>query len=1274
MSIEFARTHILSRSGGHSAVKAAAYRAGERLYDARIGLTVDYSHRASEVRHTEILLPEGGAPALLDRETLWRTVEEREDRHNRRASAQLAKDHILALPRELSNDDQVALARAFAHREFVSKGLVVDLAVHDHSAGNPHAHLMTTTRVLEGGQFTDKARALNGQFYAGQRLPEAEQIRHRWAAFQNAWFLERGIDAHVHNHGDEGYSAEVHLGPANAMAERGVEVDLSAINHEIRDARTRVIVENPSIVIDRVSSRKSLFTRHDLYREAATLVDDPDAYRILRAKLDVEPSLRSIRVELEGSERSERGEKGKTGVQELLTTQGVLDLETAIRDAGARLGEDDSRFGIPERSLAAALDERPMLSDEQRAAARNLVESNRLGIVVGLAGAGKSTMLDAVRAAYTDTGHRVQGLALAGKAADELGHSASIESRTIASWLMSLDHGREQISAGDVYVMDEAGMVDNGTMKRVLDAVEQGGAKLVLVGDGEQLQAIRAGCPFRDLAKQEGFTEIATIRRQKKAWMREATAQLARDGATTAVTTYRSAGHVHEADGEETFRRLVEDYLAAPEASKTILAHRRVDVATLNAQVRAARQAAGEIEIGRDLRRGVPATEVLGMPIDLEAGDRIRFEAADPDRHIVAGMRGTYLGESDGVHTVESDAGRRSSFTRDEYDGVRHGVDEERFLQRFAAGDRVLFTKNDRNLGVKNGMLGELVGFAGTVARVRTDDGQTIDVDDRQYPHLEYGYATTIHKAQGMTVDRAFVLGSGTMDKHLGYVAMSRHRERLDVYLPSEQFQRRSFEEVISKARRQESALDLVREHGLEPERSASDRAPIVESGVEREAEHGARERAPIVEERTPERAPEPVPERSMSESTPVVESVTERENVERAQPEPEPIPLERAGEQDAERTTLDRAFEAASRVVDAAAAANLARHGRDARATFERLDGISREARQALAQHDAGEPRQGLLGSATKHREWSDAREVLERALGQATNAAIQHRREELDDPQRDQVVARSAALREHPEAAETLELHKRRVEALEQRYARAVELEIPGRVFERGVEREPAEPEPIALDRAELEDAFEAASRVVDAAAAANLARHERDARATFERLEDVSRAAREALARHDAAEPRQGLLGRATKHREWSDAREGLERALGQATNAAIQYRRKELDDPQRNQVVARNAALREHANAARTLQLRARVRSGETAHARFVQLEARRAGQNDDRERLDTERELKEITQSLSRNADFLRTLDRGARQDLERVQTRSAQAIALDRDRGRGMSR
>ncbi len=191
---------------------------------------------------------------------------------------------------------------------------------------------------------------------------------------------------------------------------------------------------------------------------------------------------------------------------------------------------------------------------------------------------------------------------------------------------------------------------------------------------------------------------------------------------------------------------------------------------------------------------------------------------------------------------------------------------------------------------------------------------------------------------------------------------------------------------------------------------------------------------------------------------------------------------------------------------------------------------------------------------------------------------------------------------------------------------------------------------------------------------ATVANFTRHERDAQAIFERLEGVAREAREALARHDVGEPRQGLFGSATKLREWSDAREGLVRALGRATNAVIHHRREELDDPQRNAVVARNVALREHPEAAATLELHERVRSGEQEHARFVQIETRRAGQSEAREVLATERELQELARSLTQNADFLRTLDRGARQDLERVQTRSAQAVALERDRGRGMSR
>ena len=107
--IEFARTHIIGRAAGHSAVKAAAYRSGTKQKDEWNGLTADYGFRAAEVAHSEILLPDGAPVELADRNTLWNEIQFAEDKSTRRSTAQLAKDHIIALPRELSLNQQIEL-------------------------------------------------------------------------------------------------------------------------------------------------------------------------------------------------------------------------------------------------------------------------------------------------------------------------------------------------------------------------------------------------------------------------------------------------------------------------------------------------------------------------------------------------------------------------------------------------------------------------------------------------------------------------------------------------------------------------------------------------------------------------------------------------------------------------------------------------------------------------------------------------------------------------------------------------------------------------------------------------------------------------------------------------------------------------------------------------------------------------------------------------------------------------------------------------------------
>ena len=106
----------------------------------------------------------------------------------------------------------------------------------------------------------------------------------------------------------------------------------------------------------------------------------------------------------------------------------------------------------------------------------------------------------------------------------------------------------------------------------------------------------------------------------------------------------------------------------------------------------------------------------------------------------------------------------------------------------FAPGDRIVFGRNDKGLGVKNGMLGavEAASEGKICVALDGDTGRRVSFDPRSYQHFDHGYAVTIHKSQGATVDAAYVLASRSMDKHLAYVAMTRHRDRLQVYAAQE--------------------------------------------------------------------------------------------------------------------------------------------------------------------------------------------------------------------------------------------------------------------------------------------------------------------------------------------------------------------------------------------------------------------------------------------------------------------------------------------------------
>lgn len=223
---------IIQRTHGGSAVACAAYRAGDTLYDQRLGKEFDYS-RKQGVEESFILGPVGMPAWLHNRDALWNTVEAAE-----RVNGQPAREFDIALPIELVRKNRRAakqLARDWAHDMFVVRGLIVDISFHDLDGHNPHFHVMVTTRPLhlhacefqEGSPkvFGKKDRDLNDRSWM-------LVWRQKWAEYANAAMALHGIDARIDHRSlvDQGITNRepgIHVGPgANAMwEERGIERD-----------------------------------------------------------------------------------------------------------------------------------------------------------------------------------------------------------------------------------------------------------------------------------------------------------------------------------------------------------------------------------------------------------------------------------------------------------------------------------------------------------------------------------------------------------------------------------------------------------------------------------------------------------------------------------------------------------------------------------------------------------------------------------------------------------------------------------------------------------------------------------------------------------------------------------------------------------------------------------------------------------------------------------------------------------------------------------------
>lgn len=389
----------------------------------------------------------------------------------------------------------------------------------------------------------------------------------------------------------------------------------------------------------------------------------------------------------------------------------------------AAAGQNRDAGRVDATVAAELLARRGDLGADQADMVRHLVTSgNSVDVVVGRAGTGKTYALAAAVELWRDAGYQPVGAALAARAAAELEAGTGMRSSTIAQLFVDLDRSPEaQITEAHVLVVDESAMVDTRRLAALISLGRDTGAKIVLVGDHHQLPAVETGGGFAALVEALDPVELTINRRQRHVWEQDTLARL------------RTA-----ADHSE-IAQVVRDYTE----------HDRIRTSPNPAEARAAM--------------------VLDWHQHHQTGQSVAMVALRRDDVAELNIRARTLLAATGAINAEEvvEAGDRS----------------------FAVGERVICLRNDRRVGVHNAL-------SGTVTAIDPENpaAAVVFVDDIGHEHeipqsyladgnLDWGYATTVHKAQGATVDRCLLLGDDRLYRQAGYTALSRGRIANTLYL-----------------------------------------------------------------------------------------------------------------------------------------------------------------------------------------------------------------------------------------------------------------------------------------------------------------------------------------------------------------------------------------------------------------------------------------------------------------------------------------------------------
>ncbi|RJF93318.1 MobF family relaxase [Sphingomonas cavernae] len=551
---------------------------------------------------------------------------------------------------------------------------------------------------------------------------------------------------------------------------------------------------------DRLGERQSVFSVAALHEEAGRVGLGKVSYAQIGEAIEA-ASARGDLIDRIFLDRRGAEFAGLTTRQNIESETRLLRIEAAGRGAFAPIASPLSAAkAVAAASRRAERDGFVWNADQRAATERLLISRNRITAVQGYAGTAKTTTVLAPFAREAEArGVSVVALAPTASAAMVLGEALGTRGETVARHMLSPGHSASDQTA--VWIVDEASLLSARDTARLFDLAEKHGARIVLVGDVNQLGSVEAGAAFEQLQTAGMETaKLGDIVRQTNSATKDAVlASIEGDAKKALAALDRGGGAIVEnADRAERFAAIAERYADLDKASRArtlVIEPSREGRDALTADIRQALVRSGalrgpDVAVESLVNKGLTRAEARD-PLSYDKGDVVRFTRDYADKGVARGeaFRVEGVNPAKAAVALRSEDGREVDWRLRQWGAGKVQVFE---TQRLAlrAGDSIRFTRNDREAGRVNGARAEVtaVDAEAKTVTVRGARGQvqTLRVDAARDRHITHGYVDTAFAAQGRTADHVIIhadsRATNLVDQKSFYVGISRSKESATIF------------------------------------------------------------------------------------------------------------------------------------------------------------------------------------------------------------------------------------------------------------------------------------------------------------------------------------------------------------------------------------------------------------------------------------------------------------------------------------------------------------